>query len=239
MLGVYNYTVVLTYMSVVSAVLGIFVSLSGTGHPYIGTMFLLFCGLCDAFDGKVASTKKNRSKLERNFGIQIDSLSDVLAFGVLPACIGVAIMRTSPMLKTLCLADGTEWYGDLIKYALYAVLVVYALAALIRLAYFNVTEEERQLTEDGPRKYYVGLPVTSAALIVPAAAIIRFICSYFFDISFLFYAIMLVTAIAFVSSFKIKKFGIVGILVLIGIGAAICVTFLLFRFVFYANLKFF
>jgi CDP-diacylglycerol--serine O-phosphatidyltransferase len=143
------------------------------------------------------------------------------------------------MLKTLCLADGTEWYGDLIKYALDAVLVVYALAALIRLAYFNVTEEERPLTEDGPRKYYVGLPVTSAALIVPAAAIIRFICSYFFDISFLFYAIMLVTAIAFVSSFKIKKFGIAGILVLIGIGAAICVTFLLFRFVFYANLIFF
>ena len=87
MIGFYDYTVILTYLSLVSASCGIMVALSGSGHPYIGTFFLLFCGLCDAFDGKVARTKKNRSQEERSFGVQIDSLSEVVAFGVLPAAI--------------------------------------------------------------------------------------------------------------------------------------------------------
>ena len=88
MLGFYDYTVLLTYLSLVSSTTGIIVSLSGAGHPYIGAMFLLFCGLCDAFDGKVARMKKDRTKMQCNYGIQIDSLSDLVAFGVLPASIG-------------------------------------------------------------------------------------------------------------------------------------------------------
>ncbi len=57
MIGFYDYTVVLTYLSLLSAGAGILVSLSGMGHPYFGSFFLLFCGLCDAFDGKVARMK--------------------------------------------------------------------------------------------------------------------------------------------------------------------------------------
>lgn len=85
MVGVYDYTVVLTYFSLASAVTGIFVSLSGPGHPVLGSLFLLLCGLFDAFDGRVARRKKDRTELERQFGIQIDSLTDLVAFGVLPA----------------------------------------------------------------------------------------------------------------------------------------------------------
>ena len=85
MIGFYDYTMVLTYLSLLSATTGIVVSLSGGGHPYLGCLFLLVCGLCDAFDGKVARTKKDRTRMEQNFGIQIDSLSDIVAFGVLPA----------------------------------------------------------------------------------------------------------------------------------------------------------
>ena len=70
MLGYYNYTVILTYVSLISSGLGIIISLTGEGHPYIGTFFLLFCGLCDAFDGKVARTKKDRTEMEMKFGIQ-------------------------------------------------------------------------------------------------------------------------------------------------------------------------
>ena len=62
MLGIWDYTVVLTYCSLLSAVTGILVSLDGHGHPYIGVMFLLLCGLCDTFDGRVARSKKNRTK---------------------------------------------------------------------------------------------------------------------------------------------------------------------------------
>ena len=96
MLGVYDYTVILTYISVLSASTGIFVTLTGPGHPYIGMVFLLLCGLCDTFDGKVARTKRNRTKLQKDFGVQIDSLSDLVAFGVLPVCLGMALYRRAP-----------------------------------------------------------------------------------------------------------------------------------------------
>ena len=102
MLGYYDYTVILTYFSLISAGVGIFLCLSGNGHPYLGVFFLLFCGLCDAFDGKVARTKRDRTPEQRCFEIQIDSLSDLVAFGVLPACIGIAMLRISPLVRFWC-----------------------------------------------------------------------------------------------------------------------------------------
>ena len=45
MIGYYNYTVILTYLSLLSAGTGILVSLSGNGHPYWGVFCLLLCGL--------------------------------------------------------------------------------------------------------------------------------------------------------------------------------------------------
>ena len=63
MIGYYNYTVILTYMSLVSSVLGIFLSM-GVGnigiHPEYAIICLMVSGLCDMFDGKVARTKKNQ-----------------------------------------------------------------------------------------------------------------------------------------------------------------------------------
>ena len=217
MIGIYDYTVILTYLSLLSACTGIFVSLSGAGHPYIGCFFLMFCGLCDAFDGKVARTKKDRTEIEANFGIQIDSLSDLVAFGILPTCIGTALIRISPILQGVFQGPGAYWKVHGIKYGLHAVLVLYALASMIRLAYFNVTEEERQKTEGGARKTYVGLPVTSAALIFPSALMMQYILPA--DITILYIAVALITGFLFLSKIEIKKFGTVGILVLIAIGA--------------------
>ena len=77
-IGFYDYTVILTYLSLISSVFGITRAVQGDFR--LAVVCLALSGLCDAFDGKVASTKKNRTRLERNFGIQIDSLSDVLAF---------------------------------------------------------------------------------------------------------------------------------------------------------------
>ena len=213
MIGFYDYTVILTYLSLVSASCGIMVALSGGGHPYIGAFFLLFCGLCDAFDGKVARTKKNRSQAERSFGVQIDSLSDLVAFGVLPAAIGSAVLRRSALMRPVY---ETPWEKPL-GGALTAILILYILAAMIRLAYFNVTEEERQKTEDGVRKYYTGLPVTSAALIFPVILLLQYVIPA--DVTSLYFAAAVVCAIAFLSPFQIRKPGLGGVLILVGIGA--------------------
>ena len=45
MIGVYDYTVILTYLSLISASVGIVITLIGAGHPCIGIFCLLFCGL--------------------------------------------------------------------------------------------------------------------------------------------------------------------------------------------------
>ena len=229
MIGVYDYTVVLTYLSLLSAGTGIVVSLGGRGHPFLGIFFLLICGLCDAFDGKVASTKKNRSDLERKFGIQIDSLSDLIAFGVLPACIGAAFIRISAYLNNVVNINGTNWYNVGLKVFIFAILILYILTAMIRLAYFNVTEEERQNTETGSRKYYLGLPVTSASLIFPSVALFQYIIPA--DITWLYIAAIVVTGALFITPFKIKKFGLKGILGLIGIGTLEFIALIVVRII--------
>lgn len=228
MIGIYDYTVILTYLSLLSAGTGIVVSLSGHGHPYWGIFFLLLCGLFDAFDGKVARTKANRTDMEKNFGIQIDSLADVIAFGVLPATIGIALLRNSTVLNDAGMFTDDDffavsWIAVLIKFVFYSILILYILAALIRLAYFNVTEEERQKSEVGARKYYTGVPVTTAALIFPSILLLHYVLPI--DISIVYVPVALVTALLFLSKLRIPKPGMKGILLMIGIGLLECVAF--------------
>lgn len=228
MLGFYDYTVVLTYLSLLSAGTGIFVTLSGNGHPYLGTFFLLFCGLCDSFDGIVARTKKNRSKIEQNFGIQIDSLSDLIAFGVLPACIGMSLVNNSELLTYIFGSDKHNIPLLIVRFLLFAILVLYILAALIRLAYFNVTEEERQRKEGGKRRQFTGLPVTTAALIFPIVMLLRYILPI--DISIFYFPIILITGFLFLAKFNIPKPGLRGVMIMVGIGALEFALLILFYY---------
>ncbi len=214
MIGVYDYTVILTYCSLLSASAGIAFSLSGYGHPYLGVFFLLFCGFCDAFDGKVASKKKNRSEEEKRFGIQIDSLSDLVAFGVLPACIGFSLFQHSTFIKSFSLTN--SWYIVFINIVCYATLLFYVLAALIRLAYFNVSEEERQKRENGKRKMYTGLPVTSSAIIFPTLLLVQFLLKI--DLTFIYFLLILGTGFAFLAKFQVKKLEMKGILLFVLVG---------------------
>lgn len=216
MLGYYNYTVILTYFSLLSAGLGISISLMGNGHPYIGTFFLLFCGLCDAFDGKVARLKKNRSEDECKFGIQIDSLSDLVAFGVLPACIGEAMLWQIPEFSCVPRLHTGDPLDFIVPFLCFLVLMLYVLVTMIRLAYFNVMEEKRQREESGVRKYYEGLPVTSASLVFPTVMFLQFLTPS--DITVVYFLVMALIGFLFVSKIHVKKPGLKGILILIGIG---------------------
>lgn len=230
MLGYYDYTVVLTYLSLISAGAGIFICLSDNGHPYLGVFFLLFCGLCDAFDGKVARTKPDRTRSQQHFGVQIDSLSDLVAFGVLPACIGIAMMRVSPMFRRILERYHFEWQRRLFVAGLGAILVMYMLATMIRLAYFNVAEVERQKTEKGVRKFYTGLPVTSASLIFPLVMLLQYVIPA--DVTPMYFATAAFTGFAFLSKIQVKKPGFRGIMIMVGIGlveAALVVLGEIFR----------
>lgn len=204
MVGFYNYTVYMTYLGFVSGVTGIIFSFDGKSLSAV--ICLLISGVCDLFDGKIARTKKDRTDEERRFGIQIDSLSDLVCFGVLPGCIGLSLGRTG-----------------LFQYIITAFFV---LAGLIRLAYFNVTEETRQQNETENRKYYLGVPITSSALIMP---IVYFMCRAAGNHAALIYGIsLLVLGFLFIAPLKIKKPGKTGTIVLICTGAAVLALMLLF-----------
>ena len=231
MIGFYDYTVWLTYLSMLSGTAGIMLCLNGIGHPYIGMFFLMFSGLCDAFDGKVARTKKNRTETMKKFGIQIDSLADLICFGVLPACIGIAMMRSSISYETLMEFRFLKLVKKptVVVVILTVIAVFYVLAASTRLAYFNVTEEERQETEGGVRKTYVGLPVTSSALIFPTILILHIFLSV--DLTFLYFLFLIIIGFLFISEIQVRKPKTKDIILMIIIGlieAAILVFVLVF-----------
>ena len=199
MIGVYDYTVIATYLSLLLGLGGLYSA--AQDEPLDAMLCLMLAGLLDAFDGRIARTKKDRTEQEKRFGIQIDSLNDLVCFGALPAAIG--------------------WSMDCDRLWFLATMSFFALCALIRLAYFNVTEELRQQETDECRKTYTGLPITSAALIFPF-----FFC--FLDIfqraAILHGALLVVMALtgaSFVMPFHIRKPRSKEQWVLLGIGLVI------------------
>ena len=180
LVGFYNYTVWLTYAGAAAAVCGIF--FSAGGHPFWGVICLLFAGATDMFDGKIASTMK-RNEAEKNFGIQIDSLCDLISFGVLPVAIGYGLGLSGGFF--------------------YISAMLYILCAIIRLAYFNVDEIMRQKNENGSRKTYYGLPVTAAAMLFPLIYGLKDLLGA--ALLPVYQVALFAVAAAFILKFKIRK----------------------------------
>ena len=195
MIGFYDYTVVLTYLSLVSAICGMGFSI--TGHPIIATICLLLCGFCDMFDGAIASTRPRMPK-EKRFGIQIDSLSDLICFGVFPALLVYLNCDSTKMLPLV-------------------VCGLYVLCALIRLSYFNVDEEERQNGTTEHRDSYLGLPVTTIALLLPA--MFGLDCLHLVPIRISGIVLLACAGAAFLIPFRLKKPYRIGKVIMIVVGA--------------------
>lgn len=182
MLGVYDYTIILTYISLMVSIGGMLFSLIGDCR--MALVCLAISGLCDMFDGKVARTKKDRTEVEKRFGIQIDSLADIVCFGVSPAI--------------LCYRMGMRGLTGV------AILLFYVLAGLIRLAWFNVSEEVRQDETEEKRKYYQGLPITSMAVLLPLLAVFKpMLGKREFMLSL--HALVLLVGLLFITNFKFRK----------------------------------
>lgn len=204
MIGYYNYTVILTYLSLISALFG--THLAFRGEPVGALICLLLCGAFDSFDGMVARTKKGRTEEEKKFGIQIDSLVDMFSFGIFPAIIGYTMGL-----------NGWLWF---------AIFVLYAICAVSRLGYFNVAEEMRQKETTEKRKYYQGLPVTSSSLIFPAVYLLKAAVGLG-TMQGIYGIMMLVVALAFVIDFKVIKPGLKGILAMGVVGVFIFIGLIL------------
>lgn len=192
MIGFYNYSVILTYLGLGLSIFGIKEAIAGMTeapnsemHFLIAVLCLALAGACDTFDGKVARAMKNRSKEAGIFGVQIDSLCDLVCFGVFPAifayCLG---MRGTLGVVTL---------------------ILYVLGAVIRLAFFNVLDEQKRYSPPADeKKSYRGLPVTTISMIFPILFLFRSQLSDGLFITILTF-VMLAVAFLFVLDFKIRK----------------------------------
>lgn len=202
MIGVYDYTVIATYLATAFGICGMLQAIEG--YPMAAIICLMAAGLLDTVDGRIARTKKNRSETEKGFGIQIDSLNDVMCFGVLPAL-------TAYVLSVEWLGAAPAWY--------IIILIFFVLAGLIRLAYFNVTEEERQRSSAEPRKYYLGLPITSSTLLFPLLYLLAILPESGMVSAAVMAVGMFVIAALYITPIRIRKPRLPGLIAMGAVGA--------------------
>lgn len=204
-IGFYDYTVVLTYIGLSISVIGMTQAIDGKFRSAI--VCLALSGLCDMFDGKIARSKKNRTEEEKLFGMQIDSLCDMVCFGVYPAMI--------------CWLLGVKGFVG------WAVICFYCICSVIRLGFFNVLETKRQREEEGANKYYHGLPITSMAIVLPLVFMIQVFVSTAVFMCALYLSLFLV-GLLFIWDFKLKKPNNMVLTILVLVVAAAVVIMILF-----------
>ena len=87
-IGKWNRSVIITYLGMISAVFGMYLAMV-MDEPRYAYACLMVSGVCDLFDGMVAR-KVKRDEQEKAFGVQLDSLVDVISFIALPITVFVA-----------------------------------------------------------------------------------------------------------------------------------------------------
>jgi CDP-diacylglycerol--serine O-phosphatidyltransferase len=112
-----------------------------TSKLYAAGAFVLLALFFDVMDGRVARWRHRASAMGR----ELDSLADVISFGVAPACLAFAV--------------GMTGLGDAL------VLLYFVVCGISRLARYNITAES--LTEEsGKVRYFEGTPIPTSALLV-------------------------------------------------------------------------
>jgi CDP-diacylglycerol--serine O-phosphatidyltransferase len=139
-------------------------------------IYIVLSLIADGLDGRVARLTNTASK----FGLEFDSLADIVAFGVAPA-----------MMLFFAIGEGYGKFGALVS----GVFVVFG---AIRLARFNVTT-----MENDPR-YFIGLPIPTAAVVLSSWIMLKVENELSIDWLVLFGALFL--AFLMVSNFRYPSF---------------------------------
>ncbi len=114
-----------------------------TGHFEVAAVMIVIAFFCDGLDGRVARASRTSSQ----FGVEFDSLSDVVAFGVAPAML--AFSWALRPVGSIGIAVGG----------------LYVLCGALRLARFNVQ------TATADKSRFVGLPIPGAALMIATTSL--------------------------------------------------------------------
>ena len=158
------------------------------GKFAIAIIAILFAGLMDALDGRIARLIKGTSKM----GKELDSLGDVISFGVAPALI--------MYFWNLQYLEKLGWF----------VCLTYVICVALRLARFNINSEEEPSWKDN---FFEGMPSPAGGIIVLTPLILSFsgLENFFFKVdydllvptSFIIVSILLISTIPTYSFKKI------------------------------------
>lgn len=131
----------ITMMALIAGITSVQKALSGNFE--VAVLLLLAAAILDVMDGAVARALKAQSE----FGAQLDSLSDFLAFGVAPGLI--------LYVWTLGDAGKLGWIAA----------VVFPVAAALRLARFNVMASAAADTPLWKKRFFTGVPTPAGAIL--------------------------------------------------------------------------
>lgn len=123
-----------TLTTLLNALFGLLVIINAIEEEYsTAALFLIIAVLLDYLDGKIARKFKEDSA----FGKELDSLADIISFGVAPAVFAYSLGNIEPMSIF--------------------VLIIFVSCGMIRLARFNISD----------KAYFIGMPITINGLIIP------------------------------------------------------------------------
>jgi len=125
----------------------------------IGAYLILLSMVLDALDGRLARLARKTS----DFGAQLDSLSDVVSFGVAPALLVMCIIR--PIFG----GSEVEGLARVLWRVQWVALAVYPCCAAVRLARFNV----ENVADESAHRSFKGLPSPGAAAAVVSIVILH------------------------------------------------------------------
>ena len=119
--------------------------IAADNRRFLWTAFLLLplALVCDVLDGYVARLNRRRQSV---LGADLDSLADVISFGVAPAVLGFTL--------------GMRGGWDML------ILTYFVICGVSRLARFNVTAAALSDSETGKVKYFEGTPIPTSIVIV-------------------------------------------------------------------------
>ena len=154
------------------------------GKWEICVSLVVFASFLDNIDGKIARLLKSNS----NFGIELDSLSDLISFGVTPALI-VYLWSKSMMI------DGV-----------WAMVIFYAICSTSRLAKFNISSLENSSNKNTKFFFGISTPAAAGLSLLPMMLNFRFNLDFYLIENFLRYYLLIpsILMISNIPTFSMK-----------------------------------
>jgi CDP-diacylglycerol--serine O-phosphatidyltransferase len=123
-----------------------------SGHWQAAVIAIVLAAVLDAMDGRIARLLG----LESKFGAQLDSLADLVSFGIAPSVL--------VYMWTLYHSGGAGW----------TIAMVFSACCAIRLARFNTQPPDNEEDHHAPTSYFTGVPAPAAACLILLPMLLSF-----------------------------------------------------------------